>query len=225
MNNALSDILITYATKPHKELNALLLDKSKDDLISLFNDLLTIYINDKNSSTIREFITITLAGYTHSNKKIGYNGFKQSVSIGGEFIACEAKPRNICTGDNNNRKTPRKLDGGGNFTDYTPERLKKDLAANLNILVSGFIDGQLIYILEFPFCNEGFTSCLKLKLKKRFKNKSREKGTFLRSASFGFRDYQNCKKLKIVYINVKALKDNRSNFNGKFYNFLTEKAK
>lgn len=225
MNNELSEILIAYTTHPHKELNALLLDKSKDNLISLFTDLLTIYINDKNSSTLREYITISLAGYTHSDKKIGYNGFKQSVQIGGEPIACEAKPKNINLENNKKIKTPRKHDGGGNFTDYTPERLKKDLKKkNLNILTSGFIDGQLIFILEFPFNTPSFVKKLKLKLKKRFENKAREKGTFLRSANFSFKDYVYSKKLKIVYLNPTALKSTQQHFNKQFFEFLINKS-
>ncbi len=200
-----------------------MIDKSKDDLVALFNALLTIYINDKNSSTLREFITITLAGYTHNEKKIGYNGFKQSVSVGCEPIACEAKPKNINTEDEKTRKTKRKLDGGGNFTDYTPERLKKDLKANPNLLASGFIDGQLIYVLEFPFKTASFVKCLKQKLNKRFKNKSREKGTFLRSASFNCNDYIDSKNLKVIYLNKKALQENEHYFNKKLYKYLLEK--
>jgi hypothetical protein len=60
-------------------------------------DLLTMYINDKNSSTIREFITVTLAGYEHKERKIGYNGFKQGVFDHEKTIKCEAKPRNFDT--------------------------------------------------------------------------------------------------------------------------------
>jgi hypothetical protein len=60
-------------------------------------DLLTMYINDKNSSTIREFITVTLAGYEHRQSKIGYNGFKQDAFVAGKTIKCEAKPKNINT--------------------------------------------------------------------------------------------------------------------------------
>jgi len=94
MNNELSEIIKTYATKSHKELANLLLDKSKDQLISLLNSLLTIYINDKNSSLLREYITVSLAGYIPTETKIGYNGFKQSTEVGGKPTACEAKPQN-----------------------------------------------------------------------------------------------------------------------------------
>lgn len=95
MNNELSEVIKTYATKSHKELANLLLDKSKDQLIALLNNLLTVYINDKNSSLLREYITVSLAGYTSTNTKIGYNRFKQSTQIDGKVIVCEAKPQNF----------------------------------------------------------------------------------------------------------------------------------
>ncbi len=107
MNNELYEVIKAYATKSHKELSFLLLDKSKDQLIALFNSLITIYINDKNSSLLREYITVSLAGYTPTSTKIGYNGFKQSTRIGGELISCEVKPQNLNTEDNSKRKNPR----------------------------------------------------------------------------------------------------------------------
>ena len=56
-----------------------------------------MYINDKNFSTIREFITFTLAGYQHKMGKIGYNGFRQDTFIPGKTIKFQAKPKNIDT--------------------------------------------------------------------------------------------------------------------------------
>ena len=64
MNRDLQEAIKIYSIGSHKELNGFLLDKSKDNLISMFNDLLTTYINDKNSSTIREFITTTISSAT-----------------------------------------------------------------------------------------------------------------------------------------------------------------
>lgn len=76
MNQELAKTIELYSTKTHEELVTYLVGRSKDNLIAMLIDLLTMYINDKNSSTIREFITVTLAGYTHEKGKIGYNGFK-----------------------------------------------------------------------------------------------------------------------------------------------------
>ena len=92
MNTELAKTISLYATKPHKELANFLLDKSKDELIALLNTLITTYINDKNSSLLREYIVVSLAGYKPTEQKIGYNGFKQSTDMGGK-IACEAKPQ------------------------------------------------------------------------------------------------------------------------------------
>ena len=96
MNKELPEILKLYSIGKHEELSAYLVGKSKDTLIGVLVDLITMYINDKNSSTLREFITVTFAGYTHKEKKIGYNGFKQDV-FSGKTVNCEAKPKNVDT--------------------------------------------------------------------------------------------------------------------------------
>lgn len=89
MNQELANIIKIYSTGTHKELSECLVGKSKDTLIGMLVDLLTMYIVDKNSSTIREFITVTLVGYTHKEAKIGYNGFKQDTFITGKTLKCE----------------------------------------------------------------------------------------------------------------------------------------
>jgi hypothetical protein len=89
MNKELTEVINLYVTKSHKDLNGYLLEKSKNNLIAILTDLITMYINDKNSSTLREFITVSIAGYEHIESKIGYNGYKQSVY--GKPVMCEAK--------------------------------------------------------------------------------------------------------------------------------------
>lgn len=224
MNDELYEVIRVYATKPHKELSALLLDKSKDQLIALLNSLITVYINDKNSSLLREYITVSLAGYTPTNTKIGYNGFKQSTQIGGKAVACEAKPQNLSSEDNSKRKNPRRLNGGGNFTDYTHKRLAKDKKENLNMLIGGFVDGELIYVLEFPFNCSNFVKRLKIQLKKRFPNGDKS-GEYLRSANFTFEHYENCKELKVIYLGKEKLEENKKHLTKKYYDFLLKKLK
>ncbi|MBU1046148.1 hypothetical protein KJ616_03470 [Patescibacteria group bacterium] len=222
MNNELYEVIKTYTTQSHKELDSLLLDKSKDQLIALLNGLVTIYINDRNSSLLREYVTVSLAGYVPTDTKISYNGFKQSTQIGGETIACEAKPQNLNTEDNSKRKNPRHLNGGGNFTDYTHKRLAKDKKGNLNMLISGFVDGELIYVLEFPFNCPSFVKRLKIQLMKRFPNGDKS-GEFLRSANFTFEHYKNCKGLKVVYLAKGKLEKNKKHFAKKYSDFLLKK--
>ena len=224
MNKELYEVVKMYATKSHKELSALLLEKSKDQLIALLNSLVTIYINDKNSSLLREYITVSLAGYVPTNTKIGYNGFKQSTQIGGKVIACEAKPQNLNTEDNSKRKNPRRLNGGGNFTDYTHKRFAKDRKENPNMLISGFVDGELIYVLEFPFSCPSFVKRLKIQLKKRFPNGDKS-GEFLRSENFTFEHYKSCKELKVIYLKKEKLEENEKQLTQKYYDFLFKKIK
>lgn len=217
MNRDLSEIIITYATKSHSELSQLMINKSKDNLISCLNDLLTVYMNDKNSSSLREFITVTVAGYKHNAAKLGYNGFKHSDEIGGKSINCEAKPKNIQTEGYNERKTKSKLNSDGSFNDYTYERLDKDIKENFNILSSGFIDGELQYIIEFPF--SVISSRMKYNLDNRFYG-HRPEGVYLRSSSFNFTYIADSSLLKIVYLNKDAIKRSEKYYNSKFYDFL-----
>lgn len=235
MNQELANVLKIYSTGTHQELSNYLVGKSKDTLIGMLLDLLTMYINDKNSSTIREFITVTMAGYTHKEGKIGYNGFKQDAFISGGTIKCEAKPKNINTEEfekyeKGKRKTkPAKLNGGGNFTDYTPNRLEKDKKEKrLNMLVSGFIDGRLIYILEFPFNSPDFIKNLERKIERwqeKLKGSKSVKGQFLRSADFDYKDYINSSGLKVVYLLPKSeLEKYRKYIVNGFYKFLWSKA-
>ncbi len=212
MNRELAEIIKIYATESDKELNEYLLGKSKNNLIAVLIDLITMYINDKNSSTLREFLTVTIAGYQHTEGKIGYNGYMQNVY--GRPLMCEAKPKNVRSDGK------RKLNGGGNFTDYTHERLERDLKENLHMLVSGFVDGKLIYILEFPFKCESFVSKLKRQLNKKFPQGD-VTGRFLRSANFDYRDFIGCKELKVVFCLPKSeLVKYKKNIVKGFYEFL-----
>ncbi|HHT9154862.1 MAG TPA: hypothetical protein ACFYD5_03515 [Candidatus Tripitaka sp. YC43] len=222
MNQELANIIKIYSTGSHKELSNYLIGKSKDTLIGTLVDLLTMYINDKNSSTIREFITVTFAGYNHKEGKIGYNGFKQDAFVSGRTIKCEAKPKNVDT-----HSIPlRKLNGGGNFTDYTFERLEKDKREkDLNMLVSGFVDGRLVYILEFPFGFSDFIKNLEKKLYHRFGEGKRTSGQFLRGANFNYKHFIKYSELKIVYLLAKdKLEEFKPYIVKDFYKFLEGKA-
>jgi len=216
MNKKLAEIIKIYATKSDKDLERYLSGMTKNNLIEVLVSLITMYINDKNSSTLREFITVTVAGYQHTEGKIGYDGYKQSVH--GESLMCEAKPKNVISG------WKWKLNGGGNFTDYTHERLERDIKENLHMLVSGFVDGKLIYILEFPFKCNSFVSKLKKQLDRRFPDGDIP-GQFLRSANFNYKDYIGCKDLKVVYHLPEAdLVKYKDNIVKGFYKFLMEVA-
>ena len=230
MNKDLQEAIKIYATGSHKELNSFLLDKSKDNLIAIFNDLLTIYINDKNSSTLREYITTTICGYKHHAAKIGYNGYRQSA-ISGQTEFCEVKPKNIDSKEiekykNGERKSkPSLLNAGGNFTDYTWGRFDKDLKNNPNMLVSGFVNGKLIYIFEFPFKLESFTANLKNQLEKKFPKRVRKENDFLRSAAFNYKDFIDSKYKLVYLLRKEELGQYKNYIDSKFFEKLYAKSK
>ena len=185
MNHDLADLIVKYAISPHKEIATGLYEKSKDNVIAILMDLLANYFNDKNSSSLREFVIVSLAGFEINHEKIGYNGYRQG-GIGGGTLYCEAKPKNI----NSNDERSRKLDGGANFTDYTWERFKRDKKANPTMILGGFIDGKLIYTLQFPFTTQSFLDRLQSRLEAHFPDGD-VRSQYLRSANFGLTDYQS----------------------------------
>ena len=196
-------------------------DYNKPDLVGLLSVLLTLYINDRNSSTLREFLTVSIAGYEHSEAKIGYNGFK---TIGaGKTVGCEVKPKNVRRQDLEDYRAgrrpspPAKLNGGGNFTDYTWARLEKDKKAAPNMLVSGFADGRLLYVLEFPFNTRAFLERLENRLRRKFPDGD-VSGLYLRSADFDYSHHID--EATLVY-RAADLEPFAEFFNRKFHARLT----
>jgi len=231
MNKELAEAIEVYTKGGNSAFGNYLLDKSKNNLIAIITDLLTMYINDKNSSMLREYITVITAGYEHTEQKIGYNGYKQSSVLGGRPINCEAKPKNFDTEQlqkyfRKERKTkPSLLDGGGSFNDYTWNRFTKDKESNLNILVSGFVDGKLIYIFEFTFMCSSFTANIQNQLKKRLPEGDRP-NQYLRGASFNYKHFKDCNNLNSMFLLAgDKLEEYQKYINKGFYEFLLERVR
>jgi len=183
MRSNLNRILDIFFTSP-EHLVPFLQEMEKQVLVDCFADVLHRYANDMNSSALRELFVLFKAGYEPRTKKLGYNGHAP------DGRPCDVKPINIrsTSGD--------KLNARGNFSDFTYERLERYLADDVIMLVSGFIDGRLIYILRFPF------SYLETELRRqldRYFQTPRQPGQYLRSASFSFKHYQNCPELQVLY--------------------------
>jgi hypothetical protein len=206
--NRLEEILNTLFTDPER-LSSLLKDIDREVLIRNFIEILELYANDVNSSTLRELITTIKAGYKPqpSGTKLGYNG---ETPAG---CPCEVKPVNIRS------KSGNKLNGGGNFSDFTYERLDRYQKDKVIMLISGFVDAHLIYILEFPLSYPMFVERLSEQLERHFARGHRAPGQFLRSAQFSFRNYKNCPQLKIIYKSPK-LNDYQRYLTGELFSFL-----
>lgn len=119
-------IAIDYSTRGIVALN----DKDED-----FINLFLSYFSDKNSSSLRESVTLMYCGYVKNQSKHGADGYDSS---NGRMK--EAKPSYIGEG--------KKLGSSGNFNDMTMELLEKK--KDYDIIDSVFHCGRLAYIVEFP---------------------------------------------------------------------------
>jgi len=89
------------------------------------------------------------------------------------------------------------------------------------MLISGFIDGKLMYIFEFPFNIYSFTDKLKSQLEKKFPKRIRYENDYLRSASFTYHDFIHNKDSVIRFILPKNdLEKYKEFFDAKFFNLL-----
>lgn len=174
-------IATLYATKEKSEVCSVLKRMPEEKLIAALLEILTLYFNDKNSSTLREYVLVTLYGFVQNTEKIGYNGYRQDGFSGGRH--CEAKPINVRMG------SEKKLSGGANFSDLTFARFEKYKKDNPMMIVGGFIEGRLIYSFSFPFNTEKFMEKLQAKLYKKFPDGKDIAGEYVRSATFSFDDY------------------------------------
>ena len=207
MEEDLAKAIGIYATQGLQQFHEHISSKSKEELQNMLAELIKMYMADKNSSTLREIVTVRVAGYEHSGEKLGYNGFRYEQ---GRKIVCEVKPVNV------SEEGEKKLEGGGNFTDYTWRRFERDKQENPNILVSGFVSGKLIYILEFPFNTPSFKKKIEEQLKKKLP-KGNEPGEYTRSVSFNYKDYKDY--ARAVFIEPK-LENYRDHLRKHFYEFL-----
>jgi len=187
-----------------------------------YKRLISNTMNDKNSSTLREQVTVDLLDdYEEIPGKHFYDGYNFSTKSYGEI-----KPIN---------GSSKKLNGGGGITDFASEdnikRLVKDnyLWCNdrLNMIVSGFVKGRIVYILEFPYGFKKFSQKLidygcdrfEGKTKEDCKNGNSRQSTSVRVFNFSYLDYIDCPDIKVRWVSPN-LNSFKKNIVGKFYNFL-----
>jgi hypothetical protein len=177
MKNTLEEIVIKYS---HGDVNLSSVEIDK----SHFMDLLKKYLNDKNSSTLRQDIMCEVAGVKPSNEKLGYDG-QNSVD--------EMKPKNF---DTNNPKS-KKLDGRGNYSDMTFKRHNTFCDQDAQIHIGGFVDGKHIFQLKVPYreMRHHFES----QLNKRLPNGD-EPTQYLRSMNFSLTQIIKCNNVTLTYI-------------------------
>jgi hypothetical protein len=166
-------------------------------------NLLDLYLNDLNSSRLRQDIICHILGLKVNDKKLGYDSSETNDEI---------KPKNVSS--KSLKKT--KLDCGGNYSDLTHKRHKKYISDNAIIHVAGFVDGYLQYIIKVPYVDlqNHFQEILDSKLPD-----GDLPNRYVRSASFGLKQIKECKNIEIEFVR-KDIENYSSFINKDLYNYI-----
>lgn len=177
MKNKLKDIIVGFS---HNTVDVTSLEIEKEN----FLELLRMYLNDKNSSTLRQEIMCSVAGLSSNPNKLGYDS---------ENSFDEMKPKNI---DTTNPKS-KKLDGRGNYTDMTFKRHNVFCEENAQIHIGGFVNGKQIYQLKLPYV--GMKNHFENQLRRRLPNGD-QPTQYLRSMNFSLSQIVKCPNVELIYI-------------------------
>ena len=147
--------------------------------------LLDITLNDTSSGSFRENMTCKLCGYNCIPGKLGYDAEYEGRNI-------EIKPQN---------GIGKKIDGHGNFTDFTHKRFDKYLNDNTLMCVSGFYEGKIMYIFQFDFNSPRFINKMKEALDKHLPDGDLPSKYCRSGCSFGWNLWKDANNVKAMFIN------------------------
>ncbi|MCG8625482.1 MAG: hypothetical protein MJE68_26225 [Proteobacteria bacterium] len=122
-----------------------------------FEELLKAVMLDKNFSPAKEIISCYMVGVTHNPAKHDYDGFGL---INGKDRPIEVKPTTYWE-EGKNRLRMKCA-----FADYNMERLAKDIAADVRMVVTGFSLERLVYGVAFDFNAPPFQQAMREKTEK-----------------------------------------------------------
>jgi hypothetical protein len=178
---------------------------SKETIIEthgdMFMSLLESYINDSNSSTLRETITCKMVGLETTGKKLGYDS---------KLTNEEVKPKNVKIGGK------KKLDGHGSYSDLTHSRHKQYINDNVIIHVSGFLNGLIIYIIKVNY--RDLAQHFQNRLDKLLPNGD-ETNKYVRTAYFTYKVIKDMPSLEIEYLR-NNFNEYKSSFSKDFFTYL-----
>lgn len=145
-------------------------------------EIIELFLSDKNSSTLREEVTLFVANYKKLDKKQGADGYNDERKK-----YAEVKPEYA---HKNEKGKQKKLAGGGSFNDITFKKINE--IKDWDMLCSGFANDKCVFVARFPA--EFITSMLETKLSKKINNPTTRK-----SVRFGYKQYIDCPNLEILY--------------------------
>lgn len=158
---------------------------------------------DKNSSSFREGVTLGVLGKKQSVTKLGYDSDEEPI---------EVKPKNISSNSN------KRFDGSGNFSDSTWARHKKYVSDNVKMLVSGFLDGKVLFVISFNYNSPEFVKEVERHLIKHLPDGDIT-SRYVRSVKFNYKHFMTSDSLKIEYL-VPELSKFESKFTKPFYSSI-----
>jgi hypothetical protein len=156
--------------------------KEFNKLTKVAQEIIETFLFDKNSSTLREELTLSVAGCKKIDKKQGADGYDSTRK---KYV--EVKPEYA---HKNEKGKQKKLTGGGSFNDITLKKIND--IKDWDILCSGFADDKCLFVVRFPANH--ITSDLEAKLLKKINNSTTRK-----SVRFGYKQYIDCPNLEILY--------------------------
>ena len=160
-----------------------------DEKDTIIYELISEAANDDNSSKFREDITLDMCGYESSPGKLGEDG---TDPTNGRKI--EVKPQN-----GHNKNNIKKLNGGGQFTDFTHQRIQKYKENDILMVVSGFYEGKLKFIVQFDFTSPTFLEHITSKVCKALPEGD-ESSRYCRSADFGWNKWKDANHLQRMFL-------------------------
>lgn len=190
-------------------------------------------INQKKSERLAskdadwaEIHTVTMAGFIHNQNRHGFDGFDDvrkmycEVKSSSKIINKELMQK-IAFGQitQRNKFIDNPIDGRGVFSLFTHEAYQRYMIEDVQMLISAYINGVLMFIIEFPFKHLMFSSHVKKILERSLPNG--DKPGRAKTISFGYNQYKDCTDAKLVYVtneaNQKILKGSCSKH---FYSYL-----
>jgi hypothetical protein len=191
-------------------------------------------INQKKSERLAskdvdwpEIHTVTMAGFIHNPQRFGFDGFDDvrkmycEVKSSSKIINKELL-RKFSAGLLNQRNEfiDSPFDGRGVFSLFTHEAYVRYMTEDVNMLISAYINGVLMFIIEFPFRHSTFEGHVKRMLERSLPNG--DKPGRAKTISFGYNQYKDCNDAKLIFLtheaNLKILKGSCSKH---FYAYLT----
>lgn len=172
------------------------------------NTIHEIYLHDNfsdaNFSSLAESIPLELCQWKLHEHKHQYDGYRgESYDSSKEF--CECKPEKAIN--------KSKLNGHATWNDITIKKVEKLKNDNLTLMFTGWIDGNLMYVVTIPHNYQNVINKLEEQVKSAIDNhKPRING------SMTWKTWIDCQDIRIEWLADESIwQEKKGRYNKKFY--------